>query len=359
MIIDPRHLTVAATEILFLACGDRDIAARVAARLVTANLVGHDSHGVGMIPRYVEGIRSGDLAPAAHAEVVQDRGAALLVDGNRGFGQIVGEEAMTLAIGRARQNGLALLALRNAFHIGRIGDWGEMAAEAGFVSTHYVNVHSPTPHVAPFGGSDARFSTNPYCAAIPAGAGHPLVLLDMATSTIAHGKARVAHLSGKPAPEGALIDNAGRATRDPGVLFSDTEPLGALTAFGLHKGSGLALLCDMLAGSFTGGGAFLPDRATPGKIVNNMLAVLIDPDLFGGAQAFHADIAAYAEWITASPAAPGNDGPMLPGTPERRARATREAEGIPIDAGTWAQLCDTAAPLGLDAAALSALAGQS
>ena len=357
MKIQAQRLTEAATEILTRACGDGDIGARVARRLVTANLVGHDSHGVGMIPRYVEGIRLGELDPKAHARIVQDKGAALLVDGARGFGQIVGEEAMTMAIERARQNGLALLALRNAFHIGRIGDWGEMAAGAGFVSTHYVNVHSPTPHVAPFGGSDARFSTNPYCAAIPAGPDHPMVLLDMATSTIAHGKARVAHLSGKPAPEGALIDNEGRATRDPGVLFSDTDPLGALTAFGAHKGSGLALLCDMLAGSFTGGGAFLPERTTPGKIVNNMLAILIDPNLFGGAEAFHADIAAYSDWVTASPAAPDSDGPMLPGTPETRARAAREAEGIPIDAGTWAQLCETAAPLGLYAAALADLAG--
>lgn len=350
MLIDAAPLTGFAAKILARACGDTDIAARVAQRLVTANLVGHDSHGVGMIPRYVEGIAAGELHPAAHARAEQDKGPFLLVDGGRGFGQIVAEEAMDMAIARARQSHIAVLALRNAFHIGRIGDWGEMAAEAGLVSMHYVNVHSPTPHVAPFGGSDARFSTNPFCAAIPAGPDHPPVLLDMATSTIAHGKARVANLSGKPAPDGALIDAEGRATRDPGVLFAETGPLGALTAFGAHKGSGLALLCDMLAGSLTGGGAFLPERTKPGKIVNNMLAVLIDPDVFGGAAAFHADIAAYAEWVTASPDAPGSDGPMLPGTPERRARAAREANGIPLDDGTWAQLAEIATGLGLDSA---------
>lgn len=357
MQIDAARLTQVATEILTRACGDGGIGARVAQRLVTANLVGHDSHGVGMIPRYVDGIHAGELKPDAHAAVLQDKGAFLLVDGARGFGQIVTEEAMEMAIARARKTHVAVLALRNAFHIGRIGDWGEMAADAGLVSMHYVNVHSPTPHVAPFGGSDARFSTNPFCAAIPAGPDHPPVLLDMATSTIAHGKARVAHLSGKPAPEGALIDASGRPTRDPGVLFAETGPLGALTAFGAHKGSGLALLCDMLAGSLTGGGAFLPERTLPGKIVNNMLAVLIDPDVFGGAAAFHADIAAYAAWVTASPAAPGGDGPMLPGTPERRARAQREANGIPLDDGTWAQLTETAASIGLTPEDLRAMTG--
>ncbi len=357
MQIDAQRLTEAATEILARACADPDRAARVARRLVNANLVGHDSHGVGMIPRYVDGIAAKELDPKAHARVEQEKGPFLLVNGQRGFGHIVAEEAMEKAIAHAKTHHIAVLALKNAFHIGRIGDWGEMASDAGFISMHYVNVHSPTPHVAPFGGSDARFSTNPYCAAIPGGPDHPPVLLDMATSTIAHGKARVAHLSGKPAPDGSLIDNAGRPTRDPGVLFSETEPLGALTAFGAHKGSGLALLCDMLAGSFTGGGAFLPERIGPGRIVNNMLAVLIDPNVFGGAEAFHADIAAYADWVGASPNAPGSDGPMLPGTPERQAKAERAANGIPLDDGTWAQLCETAASLGLEQVEMSRLAG--
>ena len=343
-------LTDIAAAILGRAAKDDETGRRVATRLVGANLAGHDSHGVGMIPRYVEGIAAGELDPAARARIVTDRAAAIQVDGNRGFGQIVAEEAMEMAIERARVSGFALLALKNAFHIGRIGDWGEMAAGAGFISIHYVNVLSPTAHVAPFGGSDARFSTNPYCTAIPATAKTPMVLLDMATSTIAHGKARVAHLSGKPAPAGSLIDHRGQPTTDPGVLFD--EPKGALTAFGAHKGAGLALLCDLLGGSLAGGGAFLPERVAQGRILNGMLAMVIDPDLFGGAEAFFADVDAYADWVRASPAAAGTEGVRLPGDPERAARGARGA-GIDIDDGTWGQLRETAASLGLDPGALT------
>ena len=219
----------------------RKIADEVAGLLVKANLAGHDSHGVGVLPGYIKGITAGQLIPDAQAEIVQDEGPFLLVDGNRGFGQCVARQAMEWAIDRARQQHIAVLSLRNSFHIGRIGDWGEMAAEAGFVAIHYVNVLSPNSLVAPFGGSDSRFSTNPYCTAIPASDRHPMFLLDMATSTIAQGKTRVAYLKGQKVPDGCLIDHEGNPTDEPRVMFE--EPRGALRAMGLHKGSGLALIC--------------------------------------------------------------------------------------------------------------------
>lgn len=354
MQISPESLRRLAGDILSRASGQPEFAARVAARLVGANLCGHDSHGVGMVPKYVEGIQAGELHPSATPTVVTDRGPFLQMDGRQGFGQIVAEEAMKLTIERARQHGFALLALRNSYHIGRIGDWGEMAAEAGFISIHYVNVLSPNALVAPFGGSAARFATNPYCTAIPATDKTPMTVLDMATSTIAHGKARVAYLSGKKVPWGSLIDAEGNETDDPTVMFE--EPNGALTTFGQHKGFGLAMLGDLLGGSFSGGGAYLPERVVEGKIINNMLAILIDPDIFGGAQGFFGDLDAYTEWVKSSPPGPGRDGVMVPGDPERKARIDR-AEKIEIDSGTWAQLLDTAKAVGMDRADIFELAG--
>lgn len=345
MKINADDLTALATSILAHAGGNAGAAARVANRLVSANLAGHDSHGIGMVPAYVEGILAGRLDPAASASVVQDKGPFVLVDGHHGFGHVVAEQAMEIAIDRARSSHFAVLSLRNSFHLGRLGDWGAMAAEAGFIAILYANVLSSRPLVAPFGGSDPRFVTNPYCTAIPATDKQPMFLLDMATSTIAMGKARVADLSGKPVPAGSVIDAKGNPTTDPSVMF--TEPAGALTTFGQHKGFGLALLGDILGGSFSGGGAYLPEREAEANITNNLMAILLDPDVFGTAEAFGMDKDAYTDWIKASPPAPGFDAVQLPGDPERASTAERLAHGIPVDAGTLAQLTEAAQSAGV------------
>ena len=357
MKISADDLTTFAAAILAQASGRPEAAAKVAARLVSANLTGHDSHGVGMIPAYVDGMLAGQLIPDSAAQIVQDKGPFLLVDGGRGFGHIIAEQAMEQAIARALTSHFAVLSLRNSFHLGRLGDWGAMAADAGFICIIYANVQSPRPIVAPFGGSDARFVTNPYCTAIPATDKHPMFLLDMATSTIAMGKARVADLSGKQVPEGALIDAQGNPTTDPSVMFNDVG--GALTTFGQHKGFGLALLGDMLGGAFSGGGAYLPEREVDARITNNMLAILIDPDVFGRGEAFGIDIDRYTDWVKASPPAPGGQAVQLPGDPERRAAADRTANGIPVDAGTQAQLLDAAARAGVPQPERDAFAARS
>lgn len=340
MKLSAKELTTVARSILSHAGATARDADRVATRLVDANLTGHDSHGVGMIPAYVQGILAGELIPDAAAEVVQDKGPFLLVEGHQGFGHIIAEQAMTLAIARAKTSHFAVLSLRRSFHLGRLGDWGAMAAAEGFICIIYANVQSSRPIVAPFGGSDARFVTNPYCTAIPATRKHPMFLLDMATSTIAMGKARVAELSGKQVPEGCVIDAAGNPTTDPSVMFND--PMGALTTFGQHKGFGLALLGDILGGSFSGGGAYLPEREVEGQILNNMMAILIDPNVFGNAEAFGIDVDNYTDWVKSSPPAPGFDAVMLPGDPERQSAKARNAAGIHLDAGTTAQLIEAA-----------------
>lgn len=355
MKISAQDLTALATSILSHASDNPEAAAKVAARLVSANLTGHDSHGVGMIPAYVEGIMAGQLMPKADAKIVEDKGPFVLVDGQRGFGHVVAEQAMEIAIARAQTSHFAVLSLRNSFHLGRLGDWGAMAAEAGFICILYANVQSPRPIVAPFGGSDARFVTNPYCTAIPATAKHPMFLLDMATSTIAMGKARVAALSGRDVPEGAVIDAQGNPTRDPSVMFDEMG--GSLTTFGQHKGFGLALLGDMLGGSFSGGGAYLPEREVEGSITNNMMAILIDPNVFGTGAAFGIDVDAYTDWVKASPPAPGFDAVQVPGDPERRSAADRNANGIFVDAGTLAQLKEAALSAGVPQAEIDAFAG--
>ena len=207
----------------------------VAGNLIEANLTGHDSHGIGMLPRYTEAFLEGGLVPNTHVRTVLDAGALLRLDGQAGFGQVVGQEAMSMGIERASQHGSCIVALGNAHHIGRIGAWAEQAAQAGLISIHLVNVVARNV-VAPFGGGDARFGTNPVCIGVPL-AGQPPVILDFATSMIAQGKTRVAHNKGEPVAPGCLIDDQGRDTQDP--RYSVVPPWGALLTFGAHKGLSL------------------------------------------------------------------------------------------------------------------------
>ena len=153
---------------------------------------------------------------------------------------------MVIGIERAKKHGVCVVGLTIAHHIGRIGHWGEQCARAGMVSTHWVNVHGHKSMVAPFGGAEPRFTTNPYCTAVPRKGKEPIVL-DFATSQVAAGKVRVAFNKKVQMEDGLLIDAAGQPSTDPGVLYN--PPFGAILPFGLHKGGGLAVICDLLAGA--------------------------------------------------------------------------------------------------------------
>ena len=192
MLISQENLRAVAVEILLAAGSSGDEPGIVADNLVRANLAGHDSHGIGMLPRYVACVKTGGLIPNQHAEVVADEGPIITVDGRSGYGQVIGQEAMDIGIERAQSLGVCTLTIRQSFHLGRIGAWGERCAQAGLVSIHHVNAIGHPGNAAPYRGSDARYTTNPYCCTIPgARAAGPLVL-DMATTVMAHGKVRVA-----------------------------------------------------------------------------------------------------------------------------------------------------------------------
>jgi hydroxycarboxylate dehydrogenase B len=324
----------------------------VATQLVEANLTGHDSHGVGMLPRYIEVFRLGRLKVNQHISVVQDGGALLTLNGNMGYGQVMGYEAMQLGIERAAVHGVAVVGLSNSHHIGRIGHWAEQCIAAGLISMHYVNVVSQ-PVVAPFGGRDARFVTNPFCVGIPR-PGHDPVLLDFATSRIAMGKVRVAMNKGVEVGADTLLDHKGDPTRDPRVMFA--QPFGALLPFGEHKGYCLAMICELLGGALSGGRT-LHER-TPGReIINNMFSIIVDPHRLGTAANLAAEMEQFAAWVKDSPLAQGADRVKLPGEPEQDYRRERGAKGIPIDPTTWSDIMAAAGQLGLAPTELEQLAG--
>jgi len=325
----------------------------VASNLIEANLTGHDSHGIGMLPRYAEAYLQGGLKPNTHISVLLDGGALLRLDGGAGFGQVIGMQAMALGIERTRQHGSCIVALGNAHHLGRIGAWAEQAAAAGLVSMHFVNVIA-RGIVAPFGGADARFGTNPFCAGVPFSGREP-VILDFATSVIAQGKTRVAMNKGELVPPDHLIDDQGRPTREP--RFTVVPPFGALLTFGGHKGYGLATMCELLGGALAAGMTQRDNDSSQRRILNGMFSVLVDPAQLGDRAAFEAEALAYIDWVKASPAREGFEAVQFAGEPERASRARRSAAGVPVDATTWQEILDAAGKLGVAPGAVNAAAG--
>ncbi len=314
-------------------------AATVARRLVDSNLVGHDSHGVLRVATYVGWVRNGTLRPNTAPTVVFDSDTIAIVDGNRGFGQVIGEFATGLGIAKAREAGIAMVGLRNCGHLGRVGDWADMAADAGLVSLHFLNT-SGAQRVAPFGGRDRRLSTNPITIGVPVAGADP-VILDVTTSIVAEGKLAVARNRGERVPEGWIVDKHGAPTTDPKDFYDG----GALLTVGAHKGSGLSMVTDLLAGAVSTGRS--SDPADP-ILRNNMLSIYIAPAVYDAEGGVAREARRFVDFVKAStPVVPGE--PVLaPGDVERRNRASRLAGGVPLDDKTWSDLIGAAASVGID-----------
>jgi uncharacterized oxidoreductase len=339
----PSHALYNVTHLIARRMGSQDAeATEVADHLVRANLAGHDSHGVGMLPTYVRLLHDKLLVPNQTAETVLDAGALLVIDARRGYGQRMAADAVRRAIARAKEIGACVLAFRNSSHIGRIGTYAELAAAQGCAFTAFVNVADHHDVQATWGAAEPRLGTNPFCAAVP-GPDGPAVMLDMATTTIAAGKARVAYNKGVTVPDGCLIDADGNATNDPTGFIRDKS--GALRAFGTHKGSGLAVMCEIMAAAVAGGqGAF--DEAK-GGVLNSMLVTVIDLSKLGDPAVIAADIQAVKAHVKSARPAPGFDEVLTPGEPEKRYAAKRLAQGIEVDDTTWRDIRAAAETLGI------------
>jgi len=343
-------------QILAAAGSSAEEAGKVARRLVDANLHGHDSHGVIRVPQYVGQVQSGALLPNQQAEVIAETDTVTVLDGHFGYGQIMGERSVQAAVDKAARHGIAMSALRNSAHLGRVGDWPEMAAAAGMASLHFVNAIGIPLRVVPHGGRDGRGTTNPIAMGMPVQGSAP-VILDFATSATAEGKVRVARNKGVQIPPDCLVDAEGNPTTDPNQLY--TDPPGSLLPFGGavsgHKGGALWLMCELLAGGLTGGGCSKPLEAGS-RFSSGMLSIVIGPQAYGDAGAIGAEIAQYLAFVKSSrPRQPGGE-VLLPGEPERRAKAERMKSGIPVDATTWDHIMTAAEQVGLDRATLESRA---
>ncbi|WP_424627114.1 malate/lactate/ureidoglycolate dehydrogenase [Bradyrhizobium sp. SYSU BS000235] len=347
-------------DIFSRAGSSRAEAERIAKYLTTANLTGHDSHGVIRVPQYVKWAKEGVIIPDQKIKLTVDTPSLVVVDGGFGYGQTVTPQAVAIGIEKCKANGLAAMTLRNSGHLGRVGDWAEMAAAEGLISIYFVNA-AGSILVAPFGGVARKLSTAPYCVGIPRPGKDPVVL-DFATSIVAEGKVMVASRGGKKLPKGALVTEDGSLSEDPHVLYGPYEPngprvhaqgTGAIRAFGEHKGSGLALMCELLGGALTGNGATKPDR----RFANGMLAIFIDPKRVDPEHFFDGEVARYISYFKDSKLAQGHDAVLIPGEPESAMRAERTKNGVPLTEETWESIAATARLVGIDEAAIAKAVG--
>lgn len=355
--LDVEGLTEVLTRIFTAAGGSGEEPRVIATNLVAANLAGHDSHGVVRTQRYCEWVRDGVCHWDRHLESVIDAEAFALVDGQMGFGQSLGIEAVALGLEKARSQGVSIIALRNAGHLGRIGEWAERACAEGFVSIHFVNCYH-SQLVAPFGGIGRAMGTNPVAIGMPVEGGD--FILDFATSTVAEGKVLVAKKGGKPVPGDALVGPDGELTSEPDVLYGPLEPgelpnpskgPGAITAMGMHKGSGLSLACEMLAGALTGSGTCGPGYA----FKNGMLSIYIDPARMDDGHGWAASAKEYLAWVRAIKPRDPAEPVLTPGDPERRRRKERTPT-LPLPAEAWDSILAAGENVGLDRAVLAPLA---
>ncbi len=351
-VVDSKKLTTFVADIFAALGSSREEATRIGQCLVNANLTGHDSHGVARVPRYAAWKRDGLLIADQTVERVVDTPVIAILDGQFGFGQTIAPQAVAIGIEKCRAQGLSAIGLRHSGHVGRVGEWAEMAAENGLVSVHFVNV-AGSVLVAPFGGIDRRFSTAPVCIGMPRPGGLP-VILDFATSLVAEGKVLVASQGGKQLPETAMVSADGKPSNDPRELYGDYDPAlaardhkqgkGALRAFGDHKGSGLALMCELLGGALTGNGASNPEK----RWSQGMFSIYVDPERIDPEHLLPAELSRFFAYVKSARPIDADQPVLLPGEPEARHRAERLSEGIPLTEETCDALRATGRSAGVD-----------
>jgi LDH2 family malate/lactate/ureidoglycolate dehydrogenase len=317
--------------------------------LLEASLAGYDSHGVMRVPRYVAGLRRGEILPGADIKVLTETPACAHVDGRRGLGPVTATFGVRLASRKARQSGIGCVSIVNANDIARLGGYLKAPAEEGLIGIMMVNDAGGGPSVAPWGGVDPLLSTNPMAAGIPRRQGPP-VIIDISTSVVAFGKLKMYANRGRQVPEGWIVDREGNPCTDPSTFFANPKgsallPLGGTLAG--HKGFGLSLLVDVMAGALSGAGC--STGAETELEGNGVFIQIVDPIMFGPLRQFEDQVEALVAMLKGSKKAPDTAEISIPGERAAKERRIREQEGIPVDLPTRRQLVDIMDELGIKA----------
>ncbi|MFC7074728.1 Ldh family oxidoreductase [Halovenus rubra] len=354
-VIDADTLEVFAASLLGELGTPADTAAKVAVSLVDADRKGHTSHGVLRIPTYGEMIADGVLVPDGKPTTEHSAGGTAVVDGQNAFGQLVGRTAVDILVQRATEDGLAGVGIQNATHLGRIGEWAEQVVQQGLCFLSFVHTSGGGLVVAPAGSTTRRFSTNPITAAVPTFGKLPFpIVLDMATSQVAHGKLDAAEADDRALPDEWAVTPEGEPLTDPSEMGSfragdewgAIRPLGGTTAG--HKGTGLAVMAELFAG-LLGGGPVAGQRDPEAWFNNGAYFMAIDPTRFGDRERMERQVDAFVEHFRAADSEPSvaagdvaGSKPLLPGEAEYQTARERSDEGIPLPERVVDQLTELA-----------------
>ena len=330
---------------LFEAAGTPgDITKDVVDILIASNLAGHDSHGIQLIPSYMRFVKEGRVRPDARPTVLEETASTALVSGHWGWGQLTAAFGADVAIRKARETRVSVVAMVECNHIGRQGEYVERASAAGLAMIATLGSGSPEGgNTAPFGGRRGALGTNPWSMGIPGGRQQPNVLLDFATTVVAGNKVAVARAKGEMLPPGAIQDKDGNPTVDPAALREG----GTMLPFGAHKGYALAV-CAELFGNVVAPAYRFPG---PGRF-GGTLFITLDPAMFAPPAEYQAEVDRVLGRVKSVPPAPGFQEVLLPGEPEARARKLRGEQGVPLPEATWEALKNSGGELGVDVEAL-------
>ena len=328
--VAPEEIERIGTGILRAAGASDEEALIIMEHLVGANLAGHDSHGIILLPTYIARIKRSHIVPGAPMEVERETANSARINGNWGFGYVVTTRAMEMAIAKARERQVAAITIYQQSHVGRLADYPMMAARAGMIGLITCDSGRGPKAVAPFGGREARLGTNPLSVAFPSDLEGP-IFLDMATSAVAGGKLTVRRSRGEPAPPGWVIDKHGDPTTDLGAYYDGGAilPMGGDQA---HKGYVLSFMVETLSGLLTGLGFGIDPE---GRHNDGTFLAVFDVEAFRSLDEFKRDIAGFVEYLKATPPAAGFTEVLYPGELEFRTAQQRRRDGIYVEDTTW------------------------
>jgi uncharacterized oxidoreductase len=310
----------------------------VARLLVESNLLGHDSHGILRLPQYVTAIDRGQIVPKARTEVERETPCTAVLNGNWGFGHVTAVDAMAVAIRKAREASVGIVTVHGCNHVGRLGAYPPMASDENLIGIITNNGHGADLAMAPWGGLGRILPANCVAVAVPSGGDFPVVL-DLTTAVAAGGKLRVKLARGEKLPDGWLIDDEGSPSDDPNLYVNRS---GALLPFGGpvgHKGSGLAVIIDILSGALSPAGCSMADSPVSG---NALFVQVIHIEAFRPLAEFKAEVKRFVEYVKGARPAPGFDEVLVPGERSHRTKQQRLKEGIPVEDATWERIAETA-----------------
>jgi len=309
--------------------------------LVEANLTGHDSHGIIRIPGYIRSIAAGEIKPVGKLKIVRETPASVVIDGEGRQGIVICTRAMEMAVERAKQTTFGAVAVHQCSHIGRLGAYPPMAADEDCIGILLLN--GGGRFAAPFGGTSRRLPPNPISMAVPSASG-PVMMLDITTSMAAGGKVEVYSARGQQVPPGLLIDAEGNEVRDPEPFQAGQIAMLPLGGASGHKGYGLAMMIDAIAGGLSWAGC---SNEQPTRGGSGFVALAIKISSFIDVDEYKKEVQILIDWVKSSKLAPGAQKVYYPGEIEEESRTRRTADGIPVEETTWGRIAEAAAEVGV------------